>query len=106
MPYLCYARKDRRTKPRDPVTTRYVAALFEAMRIDRAVVLDVHNPAAFHNAWRIPAEHLEAKNLFIDHFAPIAAEKRGCRRFTRRWWREACGRISDRTDRQAWTRRS
>ena len=29
-PYLCYARKDRRTKPNDPVTTRYVAALFEA----------------------------------------------------------------------------
>ncbi len=26
-PYLCYARKDRRSKPRDPVSTRYVAAL-------------------------------------------------------------------------------
>jgi ribose-phosphate pyrophosphokinase len=75
MPYLCYARKDRRTKPRDPVTTRYVAELFEAMGIDRVVVLDVHNPAAFHNAWRIPAEHLEAKNLFVGHFAPIAAER-------------------------------
>ena len=25
VPYLAYARKDRRTKPRDPVTTRYVA---------------------------------------------------------------------------------
>ena len=31
VPYLCYARKDRKTKPRDPVTTRYVAALFEAV---------------------------------------------------------------------------
>ena len=29
-PYLCYARKDRKTKPRDPVTTRYLANLFEA----------------------------------------------------------------------------
>jgi len=75
MPYLCYARKDRRTKPRDPVTTRYVAELFEAMGVDRAVVLDVHNPAAFHNAWRIPAEHLEAKKLFVEHFAPLAAER-------------------------------
>ena len=27
VPYLCYARKDRRTKPSDPVTTRYVASL-------------------------------------------------------------------------------
>lgn len=75
MPYLCYARKDRRSKPRDPVTTRYVAALFEAIGIDRAMVLDVHNPAAFQNAWRLPADHLEAKKLFVDHFAPAAAGK-------------------------------
>ncbi len=25
VPYLCYARKDKKSKPRDPVTTRYVA---------------------------------------------------------------------------------
>ncbi len=31
VPYLAYARKDRKTKPRDPVTMRYVAQLFEAM---------------------------------------------------------------------------
>ena len=30
-PYLCYARKDRRTKSNDPITTRYVASLFEAI---------------------------------------------------------------------------
>lgn len=30
VPFLCYSRKDRKTKARDPVTTRYVAALFEA----------------------------------------------------------------------------
>lgn len=28
-PYLAYSRKDRRTKPRDPVGSRYVAQLFE-----------------------------------------------------------------------------
>jgi ribose-phosphate pyrophosphokinase len=30
-PYLCYARKGRRSQARDPVTTRYVAQLFEAV---------------------------------------------------------------------------
>jgi len=59
-PYLGYARKDRRTKPRDPVTTRYVAQLLEAMGLDRAMALEVHNPAAFENAFRIPTLHLEA----------------------------------------------
>lgn len=31
VPYLAYARKDRKTQPRDPVTTHYVAAMFEAV---------------------------------------------------------------------------
>src|SRR5262245_51500598 len=34
VPYLCYARKDRKSKRRDPVTTRYVAALFEAVGVN------------------------------------------------------------------------
>lgn len=69
IPYLCYARKDRKTKSRDPVTTRYVASLFEAIGCDRVITLDVHNLAAFQNAFRCPTEQLEAKTLFVQHFA-------------------------------------
>jgi ribose-phosphate pyrophosphokinase len=68
-PYLAYSRKDRRTKPRDPLGSRYVAQLFEAMGTDRVVTLDVHNLAAYQNAFRIPAEHLEARGLFVAWFA-------------------------------------
>jgi ribose-phosphate pyrophosphokinase len=75
IPYLCYARKDRKSKPRDPVTTRYLAAMFEAVGLDRAVLLDVHNLAAIQNAWRIPVEHLEAKKLFVGYFAPLLRDK-------------------------------
>lgn len=71
VPYLCYARKDRRSKPRDPVSTRYVASLLEAVGADRVVTLDVHNLAAYENAFRIRAEHLEARNLFADAFGPM-----------------------------------
>jgi ribose-phosphate pyrophosphokinase len=71
IPYLAYARKDRKTKSRDPVTTRYVAGLLEAVGTDRVVTLDVHNLAAYQNAFRCPADHLEAKALFVDHFAPL-----------------------------------
>jgi len=70
LPYLGYARKDRKTKARDPVTTRYVAQLLETVGTDRVLTLDVHNLAAFQNAFRCPTDHLEAKNLFVDHFAP------------------------------------
>ena len=60
LPYLAYARKDRRTKPLDPVATRYVAQLLEAAGVDRVDTLDVHNPAAFENAFRVPVRNLEA----------------------------------------------
>jgi len=74
MPYLCYARKDRRSKPRDPLSSRYVACLLEAVGVDRVVTLDVHNLAAYENAFRIEAVHLEARKLFVERFAPIARE--------------------------------
>ena len=74
VPYLCYARKDRRTKPNDPVTTRYVASLFEAVGTDVVVTLDVHNPAAFENAFRCPTVALTAAPLFIDYVKTLADE--------------------------------
>jgi ribose-phosphate pyrophosphokinase len=67
VPYLCYARKDRRTKPNDPVTTRYVAALFEAVGTDAVITLDVHNPVAFENAFRCRTVALTAAPLFVDY---------------------------------------
>jgi len=71
VPYLCYARKDRKTKPRDPVTTRYVARLFEASGTDSIVTMDVHNVQAFQNAFNIPAENLEARKIFGDYLEPL-----------------------------------
>ena len=72
IPYLCYARKDRRTQPQDPVTSRYVAMLFEALGTDRVMAVQVHNEAAFDNSFRIPARHIETTGLFADHFALLA----------------------------------
>ena len=71
VPYLGYARKDQKSKSRDPVTTRYIAGLFEAVGTDRVVTLDVHNLAAFQNAFRCRTEHLQANGLFVDHFVPL-----------------------------------
>jgi ribose-phosphate pyrophosphokinase len=67
VPYLCYARKDRRTKPNDPVTTRYIAGMFEAVGTDCVVTLEVHNPVAFENAFRCRAVSLTGTPLFVDY---------------------------------------
>jgi ribose-phosphate pyrophosphokinase len=69
-PYLCYGRKDRRTQPHDPLGMRYVAQLFEAVGVDRVLTLEVHNPAAFANAFRCRAESLEAHALFAARLVP------------------------------------
>ena len=75
IPYLAYARKDRRTKPNDPVTTRYVAQMFEAVGTDRVVSLDVHNPVAFENAFRCPTVMLTAAPLFVDYVRALNEER-------------------------------
>ena len=69
VPYLAFARKDRRTQPRDPVNSRYVAELLECAALARLVALDVHNPAALDNAFRIPVDHLSALPMFAAQVA-------------------------------------
>lgn len=74
VPYLAYARKDQRSKPRDPVTTRYVARFFEAVGTDCVVTVDVHNVAAFENAYRCRTENLEAAGVLAGRVAALVGE--------------------------------
>lgn len=102
VPYLCYARKDRRTKPNDPVTTRYVARLFEAVETDTVVTLEVHNPVAFENAFRCRTLTLTATPLFVDYvkrrpdrdFCVVSPDTGGAKRaeLFREALEAACGR--------------
>lgn len=74
-PYLCYARKDRRTKANDPVTIRYLAAMFEAVGVDAIVTLEVHNEAAFENAFRGRSVALSSAPLLIGRIKEIATDQ-------------------------------
>lgn len=65
-PYMAYARQDRKTESRAPIATKYVAQLLEAAKIDRFITIDVHNLSAMQNSFRVPTDHLEAKNLLAD----------------------------------------
>ncbi|HEY9215039.1 MAG TPA: ribose-phosphate pyrophosphokinase [Ancylobacter sp.] len=78
VPYLCYARKDRRTKPQDPVTTRYTASLFEAMGTDTVAALEVHNEAAFENAFRCRAVALTAAPVLIERLRHMVGAEPLC----------------------------
>ena len=83
VPYLAYARRTARPES-GSVTTRYVATLFEAVGTDCVVTLDVHNLAAFQNAFRCRTDHLEAAALFRCRARSAARHGRACGRFARR----------------------
>jgi ribose-phosphate pyrophosphokinase len=74
LPYLAYARKDRRTQPHDPVSLRYLAQMVEAVGTAQVIALEVHNPAAFQNAFRIPTVHLEARHVLDRAVAPLLGD--------------------------------
>jgi ribose-phosphate pyrophosphokinase len=66
IPHLAFARQDRKTHSREPITTKYVARMLEACGVARCLFVDVHNLAAEQNAFRVPIDNLEAKNLHAD----------------------------------------
>lgn len=74
IPYLAYARKDRQTKPRDPLTARYIAELIEAMGATRVVAMEVHNPVAYQNAFRIETVALDLRGVLLDRAAGLAGD--------------------------------
>jgi ribose-phosphate pyrophosphokinase len=74
IPYFGYARKDRKTKPRDPVTIRYVAQMLEAVGADRVVAMEIHNVAAYQNAFRRNTEHIDAAGLFAPTLAKLVGD--------------------------------
>ena len=74
VPYLAYARKDRRPKPFDPLALRVVAQLLEAVGLSQLIVLEVHDVAAMQNAFRCPTLHIEAHRAFDPVGQELAAD--------------------------------
>ncbi len=74
VPYLAYGRKERQTKPFDPVSTRYLAQLVEAVGIDALVTLETHSVTALQNAFRIPTVHIDAAVLFAARAQALAGD--------------------------------
>ena len=70
-PYLGYARQDRKTESRAPISIKYLAQCLEAVGVSRVLTMDVHNLSAFQNAFRIPTDNLEAKNLLADYLCGV-----------------------------------
>lgn len=66
VPYLGYARHDRRVSGQEPLGARVVAELIAAGRVDRVICLDLHSRAV-EGCFPRPVEHADAVPLLIEH---------------------------------------
>jgi ribose-phosphate pyrophosphokinase len=65
MPYYGYARQDRKSAPRTPITSKLVADLIVAAGVDRIVSLDLH-AAQIQGFFNIPFDHLFAMPAMLE----------------------------------------
>ena len=67
MPYFGYARQDRKTKPRDPISAKLVANLITEAGADRVLTMDLH-ANQIQGFFDIPVDNLLGSPVFVDYF--------------------------------------
>ena len=68
IPYFGYARQDRKTKSRDPISAKLVANMIAAAGADRILTMDLH-AAQIQGFFDIPADNLLSYPIFADYYA-------------------------------------
>ncbi|WP_416829566.1 ribose-phosphate diphosphokinase [Ectobacillus polymachus] len=68
MPYYGYARQDRKSRSREPITSKLVANLLQTAGASRVITLDLHAPQ-IQGFFDIPIDHLMAVKILSDYFA-------------------------------------
>jgi ribose-phosphate pyrophosphokinase len=70
LPYYCYARQDRKDKPRVPISAKLVADLLETAGANRALTLDLHAPQ-IQGYFDVPVDHLFASPVLVEYFKQL-----------------------------------
>ncbi len=67
IPYYGYARQDRKTRARDPITAKLVANLIETAGADRMITMDLH-ATQIQGFFDIPVDHLLGVPILGEYF--------------------------------------
>ncbi len=67
VPYYAYARQDRKTRGREPISAKLVANLMVAAGMSRVITVDLH-AAQIQGFFDIPVDHLVAAPVIADYF--------------------------------------
>ena len=64
VPYFGYARQDRKSEGRTPITAKMVANIITAAGVDRVIAMDLH-AAQVQGFFDLPVDHLLASPVFV-----------------------------------------
>lgn len=67
VPYYGYARADRKSNPRVPITAKLVSNLITQAGADRVMAMDLH-AGQIQGFFDIPVDHLRARSVFLEYF--------------------------------------
>ncbi|HEY1421342.1 MAG TPA: ribose-phosphate pyrophosphokinase [Candidatus Dormibacteraeota bacterium] len=66
VPYYGYARKERKTQPREPISAKLIANFITLAGADRLLLLDLH-AEAIEGFFDVPTDHLSPHRIFADY---------------------------------------
>jgi ribose-phosphate pyrophosphokinase len=66
VPYYGYARKERKSQPREPISAKLIANFITLAGADRLLLLDLH-AEAIEGFFDVPTDHLSAHKILADH---------------------------------------
>ncbi|WP_440894744.1 ribose-phosphate diphosphokinase [Amphibacillus sp. Q70] len=67
IPYYGYARQDRKTKSREPITAKLISDVIEKAGADRVIVMDLH-ATQVQGFFHIPVDHLNGLSILASYF--------------------------------------
>lgn len=73
IPYFAYARQEKKTSGREPISAKLVANLLVTAGVNRILTLDLHAPA-IEGFFDIPVDHLRATTLLASEFRKMGTE--------------------------------
>jgi ribose-phosphate pyrophosphokinase len=65
IPYYGYAKQEKKSRPREPITAKLVADLLQVAGVNRVLACDLHAPA-IEGFFDIPVDHLQARRLLAE----------------------------------------
>jgi ribose-phosphate pyrophosphokinase len=76
IPWFPYSRQDRKAKPREPISGRYVADMLQLAGADRILTMDLH-AGQIQGFFNVPVDHMTSLPLFSRHFRDLGLEGDG-----------------------------